>query len=202
MPTTAPAPVTSHLHAADSPELVQAPRATFVSVLGSGRPGTDAFYRKKILVADVASALPAALQAGGDPRVVEILYWYPQDEAPVEIADFYTVNSIDILEYRVLARVDDATTPDDIAAARRAAASTAETAEDDLVLFTLPERPVVQVMHHGPFAGELDTLARLGAFAQTHGVHRNGAHHEIHLDPFTATTPQDDLRTILRDPVA
>ncbi|MFD5360821.1 GyrI-like domain-containing protein [Streptomyces tendae] len=66
----------------------------------------------------------------------------------------------------------------------------------------LPESRVVQVMHHGPFKGEFETLARLGAFARERGLRRSGPHREIHIDPFTAQTPQDALRTILRDPVA
>ena len=34
------------------------------------------------------------------------------------------------------------------------------------------------------------------------GVVRSGPHQELHLDPFTLDTPQDTLRTILRDPVS
>ena len=40
-----------------------------------------------------------------------------------------------------------------------------------------------------------------GDFASQHGLRRAGPHHEIHLDAFTRTTPQETLRTILRDPV-
>jgi hypothetical protein len=59
-----------------------------------------------------------------------------------------------------------------------------------------------KALHHGPFADEFGTLERLGAFADGAGVARSGPHHEIHLDAFTRQTPQDALRTILRDPVA
>ncbi|KFG75675.1 hypothetical protein [Streptomyces mutabilis] len=48
-----PGAVTSHLAAADTPELVRAPKATFLSVGGSGRPGTEAFYRKMAFAAAV-----------------------------------------------------------------------------------------------------------------------------------------------------
>jgi hypothetical protein len=73
---------------------------------------------------------------------------------------------------------------------------------DEMELFALPEQDVVQVMHHGPFAEEFGTLARLGRFAEGLGLHRSGPHHELHLDGFTRDTPQQSLRTILRDPVA
>ncbi|WP_369138760.1 GyrI-like domain-containing protein [Modestobacter versicolor] len=187
---------TPHLHAADEPEVVRTPAVHYVSISGAGAPGTDEFYRKKASVAEVARVLD---EGGSDP-VVEIQYWYPAGSTPVEIADFYSVNAIPSLQYRVLALVPVSTTTDDLAAARARAASPAET--DEVELFALPEQDVVQVMHHGPFADEFETLARLGEFARGLGLHRNGPHHELHLDGFTRETPQHALRTILRDPVA
>ena len=187
---------THHLHAADHPEVVRTPAVHYVSISGSGAPGTDAFYRKKAAVAEIARALG---DGDSDP-VVEIQYWYPAGSTPVEIADFYSVNPIPSLRYRVLALVPDTTTADDLAAARARTASSDET--DEVELFALPEQDVVQVMHHGPFAEEFGTLARLGEFAQGLGLHRNGPHHELHLDGFSRETPQHSLRTILRDPVA
>jgi hypothetical protein len=57
-------------------------------------------------------------------------------------------------------------------------------------------------MHHRPFAEEFPTLELPGGLAQARGARRSGPHHEIHMDGFTRGTPQDTLRTILRDPVA
>ncbi|MCZ2848525.1 GyrI-like domain-containing protein [Modestobacter sp. VKM Ac-2978] len=187
---------TPHLHAADEPEIVRAPAVHYVSIRGSGAPGTDAFYRKKAAVAEVARALH---DDESDP-VVELQYWYPAGSTPVEIADFYSVNPIPSLQYRVLAMVPADTTTDDLAAARARVASPSKL--DEMELFALPEQDVVQVMHHGPFAEEFGTLARLGRFAEGLGLHRSGPHHELHLDGFTRDTPQQSLRTILRDPVA
>lgn len=190
--TTDAVPTTPHLAAADEPELVVAPATTFVSLRGSGRPGTEAFYRAKRTVRTVERALPPARRVPGAGDVVEILYRYPEGSAPVGIADFYWVNPVDDLEYRVLAQVDPATTDEELAAAADGA---------DVELHTLPGRLVVQVLHRGPFADERRALADLGSLAAGHGLRRVGDHHEIHLDPFTASTPQDHLRTILRDPV-
>ncbi|MEV6623057.1 hypothetical protein AB0M83_26750 [Amycolatopsis sp. NPDC051106] len=88
--------------------------------------------------------------------------------------------------------------PDDIDLPAELAAGLAAA---ELFLFSYTEGDVVQVMHHGPFAGEDQTLKRLGAFAEERGLRRRGPHHEIHLDSFDRTTPQDGFRTILRDPV-
>lgn len=189
---------TEHLHAADAPEHVRAPAVTYVAVLGAGAPGTDEFYRKKTLVTDIAGALDPATAT----PVEEIQYWYPERSRHVEIADFYSVNPVPSLLYRVLSQVPAGTTQEDLDAARARAASTADTASDEVTVFAVPEQDVVQVMHHGPFAEEYATLERLGAFATARGVRRSGPHHEVHLDAFTRTTPQGSLRTILRDPVA
>jgi hypothetical protein len=190
--TTAP-----HLDAPDDPELVRVPAVTYVSVAGSGAPGTDEFYRKMSLIGDIACQV-----AGDSSPVIEIHYWYPDGSTPVEIADFYTVNPVTSLLYRVLAAVPDSTTTEDLAAARARASSSADRRDDVVELHATPEQDVVQIMHHGPFAEEFATLERLGAFAQQRGAHRSGPHHEVHLDGFTRDTPQDTLRTILRDPVA
>ncbi|WP_272027924.1 GyrI-like domain-containing protein [Kocuria rosea] len=188
---------TPHFHAADDPELVRTPAVTYASILGAGSPGTDEFYRKKALISDIARQL-----SNGTTPVIEIQYWYPESSAPVEIADFYSVNPVPSLRYRVLAAIPDDTTAEDLNAARTGATSPSGEPIDDLELFTVPEHDVVQVMHHGPFAEEFGTLAHLGNFARTQGKHRNGPHHELHLDSFERETPQDTLRTILRDPVA
>jgi hypothetical protein len=190
-------PTNPHLHASDEPEIVRTPQMTYASIRGSGSPGTDEFYRKKTLIGDIARQI-----SGEATPVIEIQYWYPEGSNPVDIADFYSVNPIPSLEYRVLSAVPDHTTPDDLGQARTRAASPSEQPTDVIELHNVPEQNVVQVMHHGPFAEEFDTLARLGTFASTHAKHRAGPHHELHIDGFAPDTPQDTLRTILRDPVA
>ncbi|WP_199044393.1 hypothetical protein [Glycomyces salinus] len=65
-------PMTYRLFAADEPELVRAPAAHYLPGLGTVVPGTDDFYRKKALIADLARAL-----TGEATPVVEIQYWYP-----------------------------------------------------------------------------------------------------------------------------
>lgn len=186
-----------HLHASDNPEYVRTPPVDYVAVLGDGAPGSDEFYRKKVLVSDIARIL----NGNDETPVVELQFWYPENSTPVEIADFYSVNPIPSLLYRVLSRIPDEATETDISDARARAASVADTASDNVTHFSIPAQDVVQVMHHGPFSDEFATLERLGTHAQERDLHRAGPHHEIHLDAFTRTTPQRTLRTILRDPV-
>lgn len=64
-----------------------------------------------------------------------------------------------------------------------------------------PARQVVQLLHRGAFADEGPALARLHAFAAEHTLSVAGPHVEVYLtDP--RTTPDPDLRTVLRVPVA
>ncbi|WP_218220328.1 GyrI-like domain-containing protein [Nesterenkonia sp. Act20] len=186
-----------HLHASDTPESVRVPAVTYASISGTGAPGTDEFYRKMALLSDVSREV-----TGEASPVIELQYWYPEGSTPVEIADFYTVNPVPSLQYRVLAAVPEDTVQEGLDAARARAGSRADREDDVIELYTTPEQEVVQVMHHGPFAEEFVTLQRLGSLARELGVHRTGPHHELHLDAFTRETPQDALRTILRDPVA
>lgn len=193
-------PLTDHYAASDEPELVRSPAARYAFVTGAGAPGDHEYYRKKTLIVDVARVLAPAPDTS-EP-VAEGQYWYPEGSTPVGIADFYSVNPVSALHYRLLVAVGAATTDDDLANARITAASPSDTAADRLELLDLPEETTVQVMHHGPFADELATLDRLARFADRSGVARNGPHREIYLDAYTSTTPQEALRTILRDPVA
>ena len=190
--------LSEHLQASDNPEYVRTPSVDYVAVLGDGAPGSDEFYRKKVLVSDIARIL----NGNDETPVVELQFWYPENSTPVEIADFYSVNPIPSLLYRVLAQIPEGKTEADIADARAGAASSADTASDDVTRFTIPAQDVVQVMHHGPFSEEFATLGRLGDYAHERELHRAGPHHEIHLDGFTRTTSQATLRTILRDPVS
>lgn len=188
---------TDHLHAADEPELVTAPAASYVSIRGAGAPGTDEFYRKKRVIAHVASAL---MKDGTEPAI-ELQYWYPDGSEQVGIADFYSVNPVSSLQYRVMAAVPSDTSSNEFTEAASSETNTEKKDSDDIELYATTEHTAVQVMHHGPFAEEFGTLEWLEAFARTKGVHRSGPHLEIHLDAFERETDQRALRTILRDPV-
>ena len=59
----------------------------------------------------------------------------------------------------------------------------------------------VQLLHMGPFAGELETLPVLQQFATANGLRKSGMNQEIHLVNFEKGQSQEHLQTILRDPV-
>lgn len=62
----------------------------------------------------------------------------------------------------------------------------------------------VQVMHIGPYAAEPDTIERMRAYMEEHGlrdnVGPNGKHHEIYMSDPRRVAPEK-MKTVLRHPV-
>jgi hypothetical protein len=58
----------------------------------------------------------------------------------------------------------------------------------------------IQTLHLGPYATEMETVAKMDAFAREHGYTLHGKHHEIYLGDPRRSAPEK-LRTILRHPV-
>ena len=58
----------------------------------------------------------------------------------------------------------------------------------------------IQIMHIGPYATELATVARLEAFANEHGLKMQHRHHEIYLGNPLRAAPEK-LKTVLRHAV-
>jgi len=67
-------------------------------------------------------------------------------------------------------------------------------------LVTVPASQCVQAMHLGSYDREPETLARMYALMTEHGLVPDGRHHELYLTD-VQSTPPDQLRTILRQPV-
>ncbi|QDY45304.1 hypothetical protein FK545_06835 [Planococcus glaciei] len=117
-------PATEHLHAHSSPEIVLTAETRYISILGTGAPGTDEFYRKMAYITDVAKDLARKGYAPDSAPVIEILYWYPEDAIAVGIADFYSINPISSLHYRIMAWIHNDIIIEDIEHEARSVGST------------------------------------------------------------------------------
>jgi hypothetical protein len=62
-------------------------------------------------------------------------------------------------------------------------------AVDRVQLVTFTEGTCVQAMHHGPYADEPVTLARMNDLMDAVGLVPNGLHHEIYLSDVRETRP-------------
>lgn len=194
----------SYYTAREQPEVVETEQASYVSILGKGSPGTAIFYEKKKAIKEFVTALEnnhAETDFAFSSSVVEIFSWF--DEAKVgyvDIGNFYTTVDLDFLQYRIAIRIPDFITIEHI---KQVAGQKQDISfVKDFELFTYTAGTCVQLLHVGPFAGELDTLPELQKFATSNGYRKSGMHHEIHLSHFEQGQSQEHLQTILRDPVA
>lgn len=189
--------------AKEHPEVVEIEKASYLSILGHGSPGTTAFYQKKAAIKEFVAALENILveiDFAFSSSVVEIFYWFDEDKVGyVDIGNFYTTVDLDLLHYRIAIRIPDFITLEQIE-------QVAEQRRDipfakDFEHFIYTAGTCVQLLHKGPFAGELQTLPILQKFATNNGFKKSGMHHEIHLTHFELGQSQEHLQTILRDPV-
>ena len=189
--------------ASEQPELAYIPEATYVSILGNGRPGTIAFYQKKKAILHFVEKLESQYE-GTDyaftSGIVEIFYWFEEEQNDlVNIGNFYTTIDLDLLHYRIAIRIPEYITRDTIEALAQGVEAHSSTKDFERFVYTAGE--CVQVLHVGPLAGELETLPLLQQYATANGLTKSGIHHEIHLVNFERGQNQLHLRTILRDPV-
>jgi hypothetical protein len=189
--------------AKEKPELVEIGEASYVSVLGHGNPGTTAFYQKKAAVKEFVAALAEKYSLANKPfssNVVEIFYWFNEQKVGhIDIGNFYTTVDLNLLNYRIAIRVPDFITIGEIKQVTWERRDISFAKEFEHFIYTAGT--CVQLLHKGPFAGELQTLPVLQKFATKNGYRKSGLHHEIHLTHFEFGQSQADLQTILRDPV-
>ena len=186
--------------APDAPVRITVPPLTYLMVDGVGDPRSAPAYADAVgTLYAIAYGLRFMVQkAGGEPWTVmplEGLWWAP------DMAGFSMDHREDWLWTMMIAQpavVTAAMVHDAFAAAvRKGKAPSAE----GLRLEVLDEGDAVQVMHHGPYAGEAPTIAALHAFIAESGLVRRGKHHEVYLSDPRRAAPEK-LRTILRQPVS
>ncbi|RFU42187.1 hypothetical protein DZF91_07870 [Actinomadura logoneensis] len=166
--------------ASDEPALVDLPAVRGLSVSGLGEPGGAEHSAAIEAVYAVAGAL-------GSPGAPLEGRWWVEDTSrpPLEVPraewrwHLFIRTAPDVTAEQV-EHARDAVRPKLPAAAR-------------VQLAEFAEGPSVQVLHHGDYASEPATLARMDAFMAEHGLVPRGLHHEIYLGL--------GVLTILRQPV-
>lgn len=194
----------AYYQAKSTPELVQVEGGRFLSVVGDGSPGTDVFYDKKKSLRLIMQQLAESAEHQGQSFTLpplEISYWYSNVPTPVTIGGFYTTYPLEHLEYRMMMRIPNYVTQIDIEGAVRNLATHGKDVQYPTEIFEMVGGSVLQVLHTGPFADELETLKHMQEFADAQKVRKSGPHHEIHLTNWEKGQSQDGLQTILRDPV-
>lgn len=180
------------------PTIIDVGTATYLAIDGQGAPGSPEFVASVGAIYGVAyGVMMKSKMAGHDYQVapLEALWWSTKDDY-----DFFD-EPRESWRWRVLIRMPDYITETDVAEAVAAVASRGKGAAASRVRLTsLKEGRCVQVLHKGPYADEMATIAAMVAFRDKHKLAPSGYHHEIYLTDPNRTKPEK-MRTILRQPV-
>jgi hypothetical protein len=173
--------------APDEPGRAEFGPVTGLSVSGRGEPGgTEHAAATQVLYAMAGRLFGAPGMPPLEGR------WWVEDERPALV--------VPREEWRWHLFLPLPEAPIDVAVAARLPTRGLPVAAARVQLTMFNEGQVVHAMHHGPFADEPRTLARMETFMDEYGLVADGLHHEIYLsDPF-GTEPAK-MRTILRQPV-
>ncbi|TPD65389.1 GyrI-like domain-containing protein [Flavobacterium microcysteis] len=187
------------------PEIVEIEPAHFISITGKGNPSEKSFSEKIQALYTTAYTIKFVFKQQDKDFTVsklEGLWWYDEkkfagitmDEAPNAIARSEW-------EYRLLLRLPEYVTEDDVEKAIQAAfAKKKLELVKEIEFFRMNEGKSVQMLHVGPFSKENETLQEMKKMIEENGFQKNGLHHEIYLSDFNKTE-ESKLRTILREPV-
>ncbi|GAL86209.1 hypothetical protein MYP_3438 [Sporocytophaga myxococcoides] len=187
------------------PELIDIEPAQFLSITGIGDPSQKAFSEKIQALYSTAYTLKftfKAMQKDFKVSKLEGQWWFDENKYRVLSMTETSINvPRDAWEYRLLIRMPDFITEDDVRTATSSVVSKKEILlAKNVELFRMTEGKCVQMLHIGPFSKEVETLKQMEIFMNENNLGKNGLHHEIYLSDFRKTS-EDKLKTILREPV-
>ncbi|MEV4258384.1 hypothetical protein AB0J52_34955 [Spirillospora sp. NPDC049652] len=173
------APADPWYTATDEPALVELDAVRGLSVSGLGEPGGT----EHLTATEAVYAVAAAAGAPGVP--LEGRWWVEDDRPPLEVprAEW---------RWHLFLKTPGDVTAEQVERARDAVSAKLPAAAR-VQLAEFAEGPSVQVLHHGDYADEPATLARMDEFMAENGLAPRGLHHEIYLGL--------GVLTILRQPV-
>lgn len=183
--------------ATSTPALVSFGPLPYLGITGQGEPEGTVYTAALGGLYRVAYGVKKLCKAEENDFVV------PKLEGQWWVGESETLPPLDVprerWHWRLMLRLPAFVTARQVAAAKTAAATHTETAQH-VTVETLDEGTCVQVLHHGPYSSEPQTLAKLEHFIEREGLRYGGLHHEIYLTDPRKSAPEK-LRTILRQPV-
>jgi hypothetical protein len=181
------------------PILVTIAPATYLAIIGAGKPGGPEFETCIGALYGAAFTIKMTRKFGGK-----------QDYAVGKLEGQWWVDGENDLsrvrpeqwQWRLMIRTPEFVKQDELDQAVAVLLKRGKGEEVKRVrLETIEEGPCVQMSHVGPYDKEGETIAQMKAFAEKQQYAFHGRHHEIYLsDP--RRVPPERLKTILREPLA
>jgi hypothetical protein len=195
----------AYYSAKTKPEIIELGKASYLSIMGKGDPGSEEFAEKVQMLYTVAYSVKFLAKAMKSDFVVaklEGLWWFDDkrfgglsmEEAPLKVPRKEW-------QWRLLIRMPEVVTSKLLKQAIQSIKEKKKLPDVDQVeFFGMTEGKVVQMLHVGAFDKEPESLMKMQRFMTQHKFAKAGLHHEIYLSDFRKTRPEK-LKTILREPV-
>ena len=190
--------------ATDHPEIIDVEDANFISILAKGSFTEKIFYQRIALLKLAAQAIIDLFQDSVNSfelSVLEGLYWNDEKYGQHSISHVFDTGPLSKLNYRLMIRLPEYVTQQHIAEAKDTLDPIHKDLPNGIEFFKYQEGKCIQMLHKGPFIYEGETLVQLEQFAEANSLSKRGVHHEIYLVDFTTGISQENLKTILREPV-
>ncbi len=187
------------------PELLEIEAVRYISITGKGDPNGTLFAEHLAALYPVAYGLKFRSKEEGNDFVVpklEALWDFDEQKyGDISMEDAPLKIPRSEWNYRLLIRLPDFIKNETVEFIKGKAYARKPSAYiENVELFEMPAKKVVQMLHIGPFEKEFETLMVLKEFINEHKLGKGGSHHEIYLTDYRKTAPEK-LRTILRETV-
>lgn len=181
------------------PEIIDVPPGKFLTILGRGEPGGDAYQAALNALYGLSYTLKFKCKEEGQDFTVmtlEGLWWWDDST----IFDLENAPPRDEWNWKSMIRQPEFITQEMVDEIHPKVREKRGPAVDDVILETFHEGLSAQIMHVGPYSEEEPTIRRLHDFIDEEGYKMRGYHHEIYLSDPRRAKPEN-IKTIIRQPI-
>ena len=181
------------------PEIIDVPPGKFLTIVGKGEPGGEAYSAALQTLYGLSYTLKFKCKAEGRDftvMAIEGLWWWDDPS----IFDLENAPAREEWNWKSMIRQPDFVTVEMLEEVRPEVREKRGSAVDDVALEMFYEGLSAQIMHRGPYSEEGSTVMRLREFIAEEGYRMRGRHHEIYLSDPRRSKPEN-LKTIIRQPV-
>lgn len=191
----------------NKPEIVCVPKVNYIAVRGTGNPNEEGGDYKKAIGVLYAVAYTLKMSHKTEYKIDGFFdyvvpplegFWWQENIEGIDYSDKNTFNWISVIRLPEFVTRKDFIWAIDIAEKKKKLdCSSAE-------FFTLEEGLCVQIMHHGAFDDEPETISIMDKYLYENGYENDFSdtrlHHEIYLSDARKVTP-DKFKTVIRHPI-
>ncbi len=191
----------------DKPEIVNVPKANYIAVRGMGDPNEEggAYQQAISILYAVAYTLKMSYKTeykikGFYEYIVPPLegFWWQDNVAGIDASNKASFQWISVI------RLPEFVTKEDFDWAVQTASKKKKMDCSSAEFLTIDEGLCVQMMHHGPFDEEPESVALMDAYLQENGYvndfNENRRHHEIYMSDTRKVAPEK-WKTVIRHPI-